>query len=323
MYGDRCKFAHGEHELRPPYPGQTDKFDVPSNGYTDQTRYRDSDIFAAFAAASSANEMHSAGPPPPYYGGPAAFSGGARGGGGEWNSAFAEPAYDATGGAYGDGYDGYDKLGGGGGGGGFGPPHPSGAPQLGPALKAFHERHERKFKEPFNGGGGAGALGGGGRDGGGFGGAISSKEQSFFKTQLCRNWEMGDCHYSDRCRFAHGLDELRVRADGRGVLAAAPPPPLTDEELAELEAVRAARASERGSQAPAWDADAEAELRAYNHTIALRADGVIATCTPAPDKAAPDKAAPNDAAAATPAPAPPASAAAPAAAVVFLSLIHI
>ena len=47
VYGDRCKFAHGEHELRPPYPGQTDKFDVPSNGYTDQTRYRDSDIFAA------------------------------------------------------------------------------------------------------------------------------------------------------------------------------------------------------------------------------------------------------------------------------------
>ena len=33
-----------------------------------------------------------------------------------------------------------------------------------------------------------------------------------YKTELCRNYSMyGFCSYSDRCQFAHGLEELRGR----------------------------------------------------------------------------------------------------------------
>ncbi|ESN98575.1 hypothetical protein HELRODRAFT_148261, partial [Helobdella robusta] len=31
-----------------------------------------------------------------------------------------------------------------------------------------------------------------------------------FKTELCRSWgELGRCKYTNRCKFAHGVAELR------------------------------------------------------------------------------------------------------------------
>jgi len=33
-----------------------------------------------------------------------------------------------------------------------------------------------------------------------------------FKTELCRNWENGNCEYGENCAFAHGYDELRNKA---------------------------------------------------------------------------------------------------------------
>ena len=33
-----------------------------------------------------------------------------------------------------------------------------------------------------------------------------------YKTELCRNWEKGTCHYGKNCLFAHGTQEIRRRA---------------------------------------------------------------------------------------------------------------
>ncbi|KAM3714041.1 hypothetical protein ACJW31_01G301500 [Castanea mollissima] len=32
----------------------------------------------------------------------------------------------------------------------------------------------------------------------------------YLKTKLCNSWERGQCHYGDKCHFAHGQAELRV-----------------------------------------------------------------------------------------------------------------
>lgn len=32
-----------------------------------------------------------------------------------------------------------------------------------------------------------------------------------YKTELCRNWEVGHCEYGDHCAFAHGSHELREK----------------------------------------------------------------------------------------------------------------
>ena len=39
-------------------------------------------------------------------------------------------------------------------------------------------------------------------------------EQDFkvkFKTEMCRNWELGICPFTEKCAFAHGESELRVK----------------------------------------------------------------------------------------------------------------
>ena len=33
-----------------------------------------------------------------------------------------------------------------------------------------------------------------------------------YKTEICRNWERGDCNYGKNCMFANGEDEMRWRA---------------------------------------------------------------------------------------------------------------
>lgn len=39
---------------------------------------------------------------------------------------------------------------------------------------------------------------------------LTYKDIVLYKTELCRNWvERGDCRYKDRCRYAHGPEELR------------------------------------------------------------------------------------------------------------------
>ena len=32
-----------------------------------------------------------------------------------------------------------------------------------------------------------------------------------FKTEICRNWETGDCEYGEKCFFAHGPKDLREK----------------------------------------------------------------------------------------------------------------
>jgi hypothetical protein len=43
------------------------------------------------------------------------------------------------------------------------------------------------------------------------------KDDVKYKTELCKTWdELGECPYKDRCRFAHGVEELREKVDRRG-----------------------------------------------------------------------------------------------------------
>ncbi|XP_066164868.1 putative zinc finger CCCH domain-containing protein 21 [Oryza sativa Japonica Group] len=38
---------------------------------------------------------------------------------------------------------------------------------------------------------------------------VEAYRQGAAKTELCNKWERGACPYGARCRFAHGLQELR------------------------------------------------------------------------------------------------------------------
>ena len=38
---------------------------------------------------------------------------------------------------------------------------------------------------------------------------VEAYRQGTQKTELCNKWESGACPYADRCRFAHGLQEMR------------------------------------------------------------------------------------------------------------------
>ncbi|XP_047084205.1 putative zinc finger CCCH domain-containing protein 21 [Lolium rigidum] len=38
---------------------------------------------------------------------------------------------------------------------------------------------------------------------------VEAYRQGTHKTELCNKWEQGTCPYADRCRFAHGLHEMR------------------------------------------------------------------------------------------------------------------
>ena len=38
-----------------------------------------------------------------------------------------------------------------------------------------------------------------------------SPDMTTFKTELCARWVAGHCPWGDRCRFAHGADELKAR----------------------------------------------------------------------------------------------------------------
>lgn len=42
--------------------------------------------------------------------------------------------------------------------------------------------------------------------------ASSTTDETKFKTEMCKNWsETGRCNYGNKCRFAHGKDELVTR----------------------------------------------------------------------------------------------------------------
>lgn len=34
-----------------------------------------------------------------------------------------------------------------------------------------------------------------------------------YKTEMCRNWEIGFCEYGENCVFAHGVEELRSKTN--------------------------------------------------------------------------------------------------------------
>jgi putative component of toxin-antitoxin plasmid stabilization module len=34
-----------------------------------------------------------------------------------------------------------------------------------------------------------------------------------YKTEICRNWELGTCEFGDNCAFAHGIEELRNKVN--------------------------------------------------------------------------------------------------------------
>jgi butyrate response factor 1 len=38
---------------------------------------------------------------------------------------------------------------------------------------------------------------------------VDAFRQGAVKTELCNKWERGACPYDGRCRFAHGMEELR------------------------------------------------------------------------------------------------------------------
>jgi Zinc finger C-x8-C-x5-C-x3-H type (and similar) len=44
----------------------------------------------------------------------------------------------------------------------------------------------------------------------------SGREEDFkvkYKTEICRNWEMGACEFGSGCAFAHGYEELRYKSN--------------------------------------------------------------------------------------------------------------
>lgn len=44
----------------------------------------------------------------------------------------------------------------------------------------------------------------------------SPRDQDFrakYKTEICRNWELGICDYGEGCAFAHGIEELRDKVN--------------------------------------------------------------------------------------------------------------
>lgn len=41
--------------------------------------------------------------------------------------------------------------------------------------------------------------------------AFRGDSEARFKTEMCRNWDNGDCEYGDKCFFAHGQHELREK----------------------------------------------------------------------------------------------------------------
>ena len=42
---------------------------------------------------------------------------------------------------------------------------------------------------------------------------IRIDSETKIKTEMCRNWETGNCEYGDKCFFAHGLKELRDKSN--------------------------------------------------------------------------------------------------------------
>jgi butyrate response factor len=38
---------------------------------------------------------------------------------------------------------------------------------------------------------------------------VEAFRQGAVKTEMCNKWERGVCPYDGRCRFAHGMEELR------------------------------------------------------------------------------------------------------------------
>ncbi|OMJ88869.1 hypothetical protein SteCoe_9070 [Stentor coeruleus] len=46
---------------------------------------------------------------------------------------------------------------------------------------------------------------------------IRGEPETRFKTEMCRNWEAGNCEYGDKCFFAHGQKELRDKNGVRSI----------------------------------------------------------------------------------------------------------
>ncbi|XP_041005968.1 zinc finger CCCH domain-containing protein 39 isoform X1 [Juglans microcarpa x Juglans regia] len=44
--------------------------------------------------------------------------------------------------------------------------------------------------------------------------AVRSNTKPYLKTKICNSWERGQCHYGDKCHFAHGQAELRAPIEG-------------------------------------------------------------------------------------------------------------
>merc|ERR1719162_663238 len=41
---------------------------------------------------------------------------------------------------------------------------------------------------------------------------LSARDADKYKTELCRNWsQTGACPYNERCQFAHGYGDMRMR----------------------------------------------------------------------------------------------------------------
>jgi CCCH-type zinc finger/Zinc finger C-x8-C-x5-C-x3-H type (and similar) len=47
--------------------------------------------------------------------------------------------------------------------------------------------------------------------------AFRGEPEAKIKTEICRNWESGNCEYGDKCFFAHGLKDLREKSNGKAL----------------------------------------------------------------------------------------------------------
>ena len=42
---------------------------------------------------------------------------------------------------------------------------------------------------------------------------IENEARNKYKTEICRNWEIGNCEFGNSCSFAHGYEELRNKVN--------------------------------------------------------------------------------------------------------------
>jgi len=45
--------------------------------------------------------------------------------------------------------------------------------------------------------------------------SLFTKKEVKYKTEICRNWQEGNCPFGESCVYAHGIEELRCKSNCR------------------------------------------------------------------------------------------------------------